>query len=186
MFVRIPLTRRRSFVPVSMWRRRTLRGNVNVKFEDKTAAQLKGRFIKHGERKRRADLAAKKKKKKKNVRCEKQKKSKKMIPLGKLTHIHRFEINQGRKLRNFIDHWINILKSEFNWSTSKLYAIFLDSNERIRMWSIAPTSPSFFRLCQGHIFRGCYVAGKVPHLREKQIQDGQLSITGERMCTKYW
>ena len=65
MFVRILLTQRRSFVPVSMWRRRTLRGNVNVKFEDKTAARLKGRFIKHGERKRRADLAEKKKK-----RCE--------------------------------------------------------------------------------------------------------------------
>ena len=95
--MRILLTQRRSFVPVSMWRRRTLRGNVNVKFEDKTAAQLKGRFIKHGERKRRADLAEKKKKKKKNVRREKQKKkSKKMIPLGKLTHIHRFEINQGQ------------------------------------------------------------------------------------------
>ena len=69
MFVRILLTQRRSFVPVSMWRRRTLRGNVNVKFEDKTAAQLKGRFIKYGERKGRADLAAKKKKKKKK-KCE--------------------------------------------------------------------------------------------------------------------
>ena len=170
--MRILLTQRRSSVPVSMWRRRTLRGSVNVKFEDKTAARLKGRFIKHGERKRRADLAAKKKKQKKKMWGAKNRRRKAMTPLGKLKHIHRFEIN--------------ILKSEFNWSMSKLYTIFLDSNGRIRMWSIAPTSPSFFRLCQGHIFRGCYLAGKVPHLREKQIQDGQLSVTGDRMCTKYW
>ena len=72
LFVRILLTQRRSFVPVSMWRRRTLRGNVNVKFEDKKRRLgWKDALIKNGERKRRADLAAKKKKKKKKKkRCE--------------------------------------------------------------------------------------------------------------------
>ena len=67
--MRILLTQRRSFVPVSMWRRRTLRGNVNVKLKTKRRLGWKD-ALSSMEKEKEEPTSRQKKKKKKKKRCE--------------------------------------------------------------------------------------------------------------------